>query len=98
MFGGYRWSVKQTNLRLFLDQTDAKMHEAGIEIRIVGDIPTELRSEFERRYVAARASLASCRTPFLTSMRGWESSLSQSVAASNSSRWTISSIGFRRCS
>jgi hypothetical protein len=54
MFGGYRWSVKQTNLRLFLDQTDAKMHEAGIEIRIVGDIPTELRSEFERRYVAAR--------------------------------------------
>jgi hypothetical protein len=54
MFGGYRWSVKQTNLRLFLDHTDAQMHEAGIEIRIVGDIPCELRSDFERRYVAAR--------------------------------------------
>ncbi len=54
MFGGYRWSVKQTNLRLFLDHTDANMHKSGIEIRIVGDIPAELRSEFERRYLAAR--------------------------------------------
>lgn len=54
MFGGYRWSVKQTNLRFFLDHTDAKMHQAGIEIKIVGDIPTGLRTDFERRYVAAR--------------------------------------------
>jgi glycosyltransferase involved in cell wall biosynthesis len=54
MFGAYHWSVKQTNLRIYLDHADAQMHKAGIEIRIVGDIPSELRSDLERRYVSAR--------------------------------------------
>src|SRR5271165_4000475 len=54
MFGSYRWSVKQVNLRLFLDFADTRMHQAGIEMRIVGDIPADLRATLERQYVSAR--------------------------------------------
>ena len=54
MFGSYRWSVKQTNLRLFLECADARMRQAGIEVRIVGDIPDDLRQTLERQYKSTR--------------------------------------------
>ena len=54
MFGSWRWSVKQANLRLFLDYADAKMHAAGIEMRIVGDIAASVRLKLEQQYVSAR--------------------------------------------
>lgn len=56
MFGSYHWSVKQVNLRLFLDYADTRMHQAGIEMRIVGDIPADLRLTLERQYVSARCT------------------------------------------
>ncbi|MBB5693915.1 glycosyltransferase [Muricoccus pecuniae] len=54
LFGSYRWSAKQANLRIFLDQADPVLAEAGVEIRVVGDMPDDLRRSLEGRYRAAR--------------------------------------------
>lgn len=54
MFGSYRWSAKQANLRLFLDAADPILAEAGIEIRVVGDMPEALRQALDGRYRAAK--------------------------------------------
>jgi glycosyltransferase involved in cell wall biosynthesis len=54
LFGTYHWSAKQTNLRLFLEHADSKMHDAGIELRIVGDMPDNLRLGLERRFTSSR--------------------------------------------
>lgn len=54
LFGSYRWSAKQANLRIFLDHADPVLSQAGIEIRVVGDMPDELRQQLEGRYSSAR--------------------------------------------
>jgi hypothetical protein len=54
IFGSFHWSAKLENLRLFLDSADARLHDAGIEMRIVGDIAADFRSELERRYISPR--------------------------------------------
>jgi glycosyltransferase involved in cell wall biosynthesis len=54
LFGSYRWSAKVANLRAFLDQADDVLAAAGIELRIVGDIADDIRSDLEKRYPSAR--------------------------------------------
>lgn len=54
LFGSYRWSAKQANLRIFLDKADPILARAGIEIRVVGDMPEDFRRTLEGRYQAAR--------------------------------------------
>jgi glycosyltransferase involved in cell wall biosynthesis len=54
LFGSYRWSAKQANLRIFLDQADPLFAAAGVEIRVVGDMPEDFRRALEGRYRAAR--------------------------------------------
>ena len=54
LFGSYRWSAKQANLKIFLDQADPVMAKAGVEIRVVGDMPEDFRRTLEGRYKAAR--------------------------------------------
>lgn len=54
LFGSYRWSAKQANLRIFLEHADPVLSRAGIEIRVVGDMPDDLRQQLEGRYKAAR--------------------------------------------
>jgi hypothetical protein len=54
LFGSYRWSAKQANLRIFLDQADPVLAAAGVEIRVVGDMPDDFRRSLEGRYKAAR--------------------------------------------
>ena len=53
MFGSYRWSAKQANLKLFLDHANATMHAAGIEMRVVGDMDGEQRLTLQKRYASA---------------------------------------------
>jgi glycosyltransferase involved in cell wall biosynthesis len=54
MFGSYRWSAKQTNLKLFLDHVHARMQRSGIAIRIVGDIDDDLRTALAGQYPATQ--------------------------------------------
>ncbi|MCI0753678.1 glycosyltransferase [Teichococcus vastitatis] len=54
LFGSYRSSAKQANLRLFLEQADPVLSRAGVEIRVVGDMPADFRRSLEGRYKAAR--------------------------------------------
>lgn len=54
LFGSYRWSAKQANLRIFLDKADPILAKAGVEIRVVGDMPDDFRRALEGRYKAAR--------------------------------------------
>jgi hypothetical protein len=54
LFGSYRWSAKQANLRIFLDQADPVLAAAGVEIRVVGDMPDDFRRSLAGRYKAAR--------------------------------------------
>lgn len=54
LFGSYRWSAKQANLRIFLDRADPVLGAAGIEIRVVGDMPEDLRRDLAGRYPATR--------------------------------------------
>jgi glycosyltransferase involved in cell wall biosynthesis len=54
LFGSYRWSAKQANLRIFLDQADPVLASAGVEILVVGDMPDDFRRSLEGRYRAAR--------------------------------------------
>jgi len=54
LFGSYRWSAKQANLRIFLDKADPVLARAGVTIQVVGDMPDDLRRALEGRYKAAR--------------------------------------------
>jgi hypothetical protein len=54
LFGSYRWSAKVANLRWFLQQADAVMSKAGIEIRIVGDIADEVHRELAAKHTSVR--------------------------------------------
>ncbi|MDJ0387764.1 glycosyltransferase [Roseomonas sp. E05] len=54
LFGSYRWSAKQANLRIFLDKADPVLARAGVAIQVVGDMPDDLRRTLEGRYKAAR--------------------------------------------
>lgn len=54
LFGSYRWSAKQANLKIFLDEADPVLAKAGVEIRVVGDMPEDFRRSLEGRYKAAR--------------------------------------------
>lgn len=54
MFGSYRWSAKQANLRLFLDHAHSRLRQAGIELRVVGDMDDEQRRWLEARYPSVR--------------------------------------------
>jgi glycosyltransferase involved in cell wall biosynthesis len=54
LLGSYRWSVKVANLRAFLDQADEILAAAGIELRVVGDIAEDIRSDLEKRYPSTR--------------------------------------------
>lgn len=54
LFGSYRWSAKQANLRIFLDRADPVLAAAGIAIQVVGDMPEDFRRSLEGRYRAAR--------------------------------------------
>jgi len=54
LFGSYRWSAKQANLRIFLDKADPVLARAGVAIQVVGDMPDDLRRMLEGRYKAAR--------------------------------------------
>ncbi len=53
IFGSYRWSAKQANLRSFLDRADATLAAAGIEICVLGDMGDNFRRSLEGRYRAA---------------------------------------------
>ena len=53
LFGSYRWSAKQANLRLFMDQAGGGLTDAGIDLRIVGDMADDFRAEMQARYPAA---------------------------------------------
>ena len=52
MFGSYRWSAKQANLKLFLEQADTAMHAAGVELRVVGDMDEMQRQALQKRYTS----------------------------------------------
>lgn len=54
MFGSFRWSAKQTSLRLFLDHADEAVARAGAEIRVVGDAPPAFIAAIEARYRSVR--------------------------------------------
>ncbi|MFC3125977.1 glycosyltransferase [Pseudoroseomonas globiformis] len=54
LFGSYRWSAKQANLKIFLDEADPVLAAAGVEILVVGDMPEDFRRTLEGRYKAAR--------------------------------------------
>jgi hypothetical protein len=54
MFGSYRWSAKQKNLKAFLECADSRLHKSGIEMRIVGDIAENVRLALERQYASTR--------------------------------------------
>jgi glycosyltransferase involved in cell wall biosynthesis len=53
LFGSYRWSAKEANLRLFLDAADPLLGRAGIGIQVVGDMSEGLRRDLAARYPAA---------------------------------------------
>lgn len=70
MFGSYHWSAKQANLVLFLDQADAALAEAGIELRVVGLIPDDFRKRLEGRYRSLRITgFVNDPTPHLEAAR-----------------------------
>lgn len=70
MFGSYRWSAKQANLRLFLDAADPILAAAGIEVRVVGDMPEDLRRALDGRYRATRfIGFVEDPMPYLTGAR-----------------------------
>jgi glycosyltransferase involved in cell wall biosynthesis len=54
LFGSYRWSAKQANLRAFLDAADTRLAAAGVQAVVVGDVPEDLRRALEGRYRSAR--------------------------------------------
>lgn len=53
LFGSYRWSAKQANLKIFLDRADQVMAKAGIQVCVVGDMPDDFRSAMAGRYRSA---------------------------------------------
>ncbi|WP_419898818.1 glycosyltransferase [Roseomonas sp. USHLN139] len=70
LFGSYRWSAKQANLRIFLDQADPVLAKAGIAIRVVGDMPDDLRQELSKKYRAAEfTGFVDDPAPYLASAR-----------------------------
>ena len=50
MFGSYRWSAKQANLRLFLQHAHKELEAAGIELRVVGDMDETQREALRAQY------------------------------------------------
>lgn len=54
MVGSYRWLVKQENLRNLLVAADARFHERGITLDVIGDVPSELMEEFKPRLRATQ--------------------------------------------
>jgi glycosyltransferase involved in cell wall biosynthesis len=52
MFGSYRWSAKQANLKLFLEQANDEMHAAEVELRVVGDMDEAQRLALQKRYAS----------------------------------------------
>lgn len=70
LFGSYRWSAKQANLRIFLDQADPALAAAGIAIQVVGDMPEALRAELSGRYRAAQfTGFVADPAPYLAAAR-----------------------------
>ena len=53
LFGSYKWSVKQENLRLFMEHAGCRITNANIEVHIVGDMTEEFKVEMESRYKTA---------------------------------------------
>ncbi len=47
LVGSYRWIVKQQNLRQLLLAADQPFANHGIALDIIGDVPDEIRTEFE---------------------------------------------------
>lgn len=56
VLGSFRWSAKQANLRMLLDRADATLAAAGIELRVVGDMPDAFRRWLEGRYRSVRVT------------------------------------------
>jgi len=50
LLGNLLWTVKQDNLRLFLDAADGALTDAGIQAAVIGPVPPAFRTELERRY------------------------------------------------
>ena len=50
LFGGFKWSAKQENLRLFLEAADAVFVHKGISIEVVGEVPSGFASEILSKY------------------------------------------------
>lgn len=69
--GNLAWHVKRANLERFLDAAGATLHDAGVELHVLGgDAPAPWAAELQRRHPAAvvrghvddlRAELASAR-------------------------------------
>ena len=53
MLGGYRWSAKQANLKSFLGHAHAKLNQAGVELRVIGDMDDKLRQMLQAQYSSA---------------------------------------------
>lgn len=49
VFGSFKWSAKQANLRQFLDAAQGPCEASGIEIEIVGSITPEFQAEIAAR-------------------------------------------------
>jgi glycosyltransferase involved in cell wall biosynthesis len=47
ILGSFDWHVKQESLRRFLRAADPIFHEAGVELHVAGNMPTEFRCELE---------------------------------------------------
>jgi len=52
-FGSYRWSAKQANLKLFMEEAGRRIADAGIALNIVGDMADDFRSQMRVRHPQA---------------------------------------------
>ncbi len=50
MFGSYRWSAKQANLKLFLEHAHQGLHADRIELRVIGDMDEAHRQALSTQY------------------------------------------------
>ena len=50
LLGSYRWIAKRSNLQTFLNAAEAPLHEAGIEVRVVGNMTPAYRAWLARRF------------------------------------------------
>jgi glycosyltransferase involved in cell wall biosynthesis len=54
LVGSYRWVVKHENLRLLLRAADAAFAKHGIVLDVIGDVPEQIRHEFDGQLKATR--------------------------------------------